>query len=61
MTFRKERFGRLGEATLVNRVKSHQDVAERWYPELLREVREQARRELKEQEERARGSAGGGV
>ena len=28
----------LGEATLRNRVKSHPDVAERWYPELLKDV-----------------------
>lgn len=28
----------LGEATLRNRVKSHPDVAERWYPELLADV-----------------------
>lgn len=34
----------LGEATLRNRVKSHPDVAERWYPELLADVlAEQAR------------------
>ena len=29
-TFRKGRWGHLGEATLMNRVKSHPDVAERW-------------------------------
>lgn len=34
----------LGEATLRNRVKSHPDVAERWYPDLLKDVMaEQAR------------------
>ncbi|PKS08234.1 hypothetical protein jhhlp_005176 [Lomentospora prolificans] len=34
----------LGEATLRNRVKSHPDVAERWYPDLLKDVQaEQAR------------------
>ncbi|CAI4218576.1 unnamed protein product [Parascedosporium putredinis] len=33
-----------GEATLRNRVKSHPDVAERWYPDLLQDVMaEQAR------------------
>jgi isopenicillin N synthase-like dioxygenase len=31
----------LGEATLRNRVKSHPDVGERWYPDILRGVREQ--------------------
>ncbi|TGZ83470.1 Clavaminate synthase-like protein [Ascodesmis nigricans] len=39
MTFRKDLFGRLGEATLWNRVKSHTDVGERFYPDLLAEVR----------------------
>ncbi|KAL3425093.1 isopenicillin n [Phlyctema vagabunda] len=34
----------LGEATLRNRVKSHPDVGERWYPDILQEIRaEQAR------------------
>lgn len=40
-TFVKGRWRHLGEATLMNRVKSHTDVAERWYPELLRELRRQ--------------------
>jgi hypothetical protein len=31
----------LGEATLRNRVKSHPDVAERWYPDILESVREE--------------------
>jgi isopenicillin N synthase-like dioxygenase len=31
----------LGEATLMNRVKSHPDVGERWYPELLKQIRMQ--------------------
>lgn len=38
-TFQKGKWGHLGEATLMNRVKSHPDVAERWYPELLSKVR----------------------
>jgi isopenicillin N synthase-like dioxygenase len=29
----------LGEATLKNRVKSHPDVGERWYPEILAQIR----------------------
>ncbi|OAA54980.1 2og-Fe oxygenase family protein [Niveomyces insectorum RCEF 264] len=29
----------LGEATLRNRVKSHPDVGERWYPDMLAEIR----------------------
>ncbi|KAL9947372.1 hypothetical protein D7B24_009061 [Verticillium nonalfalfae] len=31
----------LGEATLRNRVKSHPDVGERWYPDILAAIREQ--------------------
>ncbi len=41
----------LGEATLRNRVKSHPDVGERWYPDILKSVREeQARLREKQQE-----------
>ncbi|KAI0150880.1 naringenin 3-dioxygenase [Pestalotiopsis sp. NC0098] len=50
----------LGEATLRNRVKSHQDVGERWYPELLRDVRAQLAREKREKEERAAATNAGG-
>lgn len=47
-TFTKGRWGHLGEATLVNRVKSHVDVGERWYPEILAQVRaEQAADKVK--------------
>lgn len=42
-TFRPGKWNHLGEATLMNRIKSHQDVGERWYPELLAKIREQAR------------------
>jgi isopenicillin N synthase-like dioxygenase len=35
------RWRHLGEATLMNRVKSHPDVGERWYPELLKQIRTQ--------------------
>lgn len=38
-TFKKGRWGHLGEATLANRVKSHPDVGERWYPQILAKVR----------------------
>lgn len=48
----------LGEATLRNRVKSHQDVGERWYPEILRSVREQLARERREKEEQGRKDEG---
>ena len=34
-TFRKGRWGHLGEATLANRVKSHPDVGERWVSLLI--------------------------
>ena len=56
-TFLKGRWGRLGEATLVNRVRSHVDVGERWYPELLERVREEQR--LKEREGGDAGKVGG--
>ncbi|KAH6650935.1 hypothetical protein F5144DRAFT_67957 [Chaetomium tenue] len=35
----------LGEATLRNRVKSHPDVGERWYPDILESIREQQRKD----------------
>ena len=44
----------LGEATLKNRIKSHPDVGERWYPEILAEIRET---QAKEREEAARKQA----
>jgi len=44
-TFRPGRWGHLGEATLANRVKSHPDVGERWYPDLLAKIREEQARE----------------
>jgi len=34
----------LGEATLRNRVKSHPDVGERWFPDILADIREEQRR-----------------
>ncbi|EON67124.1 hypothetical protein W97_06377 [Coniosporium apollinis CBS 100218] len=43
-TFVKGRWGHLGEATLMNRVRSHPDVGERWYPDLLAKIREQQAR-----------------
>ncbi|KAF1988675.1 2OG-Fe(II) oxygenase [Aulographum hederae CBS 113979] len=46
-TFRKGRWGHLGEATLMNRVKSHPDVGERWYPDLLAQIREQQRKDAR--------------
>ncbi|KAI0473783.1 putative isopenicillin N synthetase [Xylariaceae sp. FL0804] len=48
----------LGEATLRNRVKSHPDVGERWYPAILRDVREQQAREAQEKQARAQTRAG---
>ena len=49
----------LGEATLRNRVKSHPDVGERWYPDILRDIREQQAREKREKEESAAAAAAG--
>jgi isopenicillin N synthase-like dioxygenase len=40
----------LGEATLKNRVKSHPDVGERWYPEILAQIRAQQKMEREEAE-----------
>lgn len=41
-TFRKGGVSKtLGEATLRNRVKSHPDVGERWYPDILKSIREE--------------------
>ena len=49
-TFEKGRWGHLGEATLWNRVKSHPDVGERWYPEILARIREEQERERRRKE-----------
>ncbi|KAI0976672.1 hypothetical protein F4678DRAFT_414085 [Xylaria arbuscula] len=43
----------LGEATLRNRVKSHPDVGERWYPDILRSIREQQAREAQEKAQKS--------
>ncbi|KAJ6442968.1 isopenicillin N synthetase [Purpureocillium lavendulum] len=49
-TFRKGAVAKtLGEATLRNRVKSHPDVGERWYPDILRAIREEQARALSKQ------------
>jgi isopenicillin N synthase-like dioxygenase len=40
-TFRGGVATTLGEATLRNRVKSHPDVGERWYPDILQAIREE--------------------
>jgi isopenicillin N synthase-like dioxygenase len=60
-TFRKGGVAKtLGEATLRNRVKSHPDVGERWYPEILRDIREeQARAQAKQSGHGAVVAAGG--
>jgi isopenicillin N synthase-like dioxygenase len=54
-TFRRGGVARtLGEATLRNRIKSHPDVGERWYPEMLADVRrEQAELKRKKEERQA--------
>ncbi|KAH6664117.1 hypothetical protein B0J14DRAFT_608468 [Halenospora varia] len=46
----------LGEATLRNRIKSHPDVGERWYPEILKDIRAQQKREKEEAERKANAS-----
>lgn len=40
-TFVKGRWSHLGEATLMNRIKSHPDCGQRFYPDLLAKIREQ--------------------
>jgi len=53
VTFRSGGTARtLGEATLRNRIKSHPDVGERWYPDILAEIRAQQKREREEAERR---------
>ncbi|CEJ88884.1 Putative Naringenin 3-dioxygenase [[Torrubiella] hemipterigena] len=48
-TFRKGDVAKtLGEATLRNRVKSHPDVGERWYPDILAKIREEQALKAKE-------------
>ncbi|KAM5355484.1 hypothetical protein ACJ41O_002130 [Fusarium nematophilum] len=42
----------LGEATLRNRIKSHPDVGERWYPDILAGIREEQAR-VKQQQQAA--------
>lgn len=42
----------LGEATLRNRIKSHPDVGERWYPEILEEIRAAQAKEKEEAEKK---------
>ncbi|EJP70656.1 2OG-Fe(II) oxygenase superfamily protein [Beauveria bassiana ARSEF 2860] len=56
-TFRKGGVAKtLGEATLRNRVKSHPDVGERWYPDILRAIRaEQAAAEQQQQQQQKGG------
>lgn len=43
----------LGEATLRNRVKSHPDVGERWYPDILASIREEQARVKEDKTARA--------
>jgi isopenicillin N synthase-like dioxygenase len=50
-TFVKGRWERLGEATFMNRVKSHPDVSERWYPEQLAMVRRQQAEDKRRKEQ----------
>ena len=60
-TFEKGRWGLWGEATLANRVRSHPDVGERWYPELLAEIRREQAEGKEEGNERAAEEKDGGL
>lgn len=51
-TFVKGRWSHLGEATLMNRIKSHPDVGEEWYPVLLKQIREEQATAQQQQEAR---------
>ena len=51
-TFTKGKWGHLGEATLTNRVKSHPDVGERFYPDILARIREEQRMAREEKDGR---------
>ena len=63
-TFVKGKWNHLGEATLMNRIKSHPDVGERWYPDLLKQIREGQQQQQQQQQmsekETAREVADGG-
>ncbi|KAM3544812.1 hypothetical protein ARSEF1564_002276 [Beauveria bassiana] len=55
-TFRKGGVAKtLGEATLRNRVKSHPDVGERWYPDILRAIRAEQAAERQQQQQQQKG------
>ena len=58
-TFVRGRWKHLGEATLWNRCKSHADVAQRWYPEIWREICEAREREEREKAGKEEGSRTG--
>ncbi|QSZ29593.1 hypothetical protein DSL72_004109 [Monilinia vaccinii-corymbosi] len=47
-TFRGGKADTLGEATLRNRIKSHVDVGEKWYPEMLASMRAEQEEERKQ-------------
>jgi isopenicillin N synthase-like dioxygenase len=55
-TFRKGKYTHLGEATLMNRIKSHPDVGERWYPELLAQIRAEQAEERRQKESKQKES-----
>ncbi|EPS28170.1 hypothetical protein PDE_03116 [Penicillium oxalicum 114-2] len=44
-TFNQMFNGNIGQGTLIARITSHQDVAQRWYPELLKQALEAQQRE----------------
>jgi isopenicillin N synthase-like dioxygenase len=46
-TFIKGMWSKLGEATLMNRIKSHPDVGEKYYPEQLKQIRAMQAEEAK--------------
>lgn len=56
-TFKRGKYKHLGEATLMNRIKSHPDVGEKWYPDLLAQIREDQAQERRENERKGNETA----
>ena len=57
-TFSRGQWNHLGEATFYNRCKSHPDVTEKWFPDILNKVREEQARLGQQAEELGGGSKG---
>ncbi|KAI9803613.1 MAG: hypothetical protein M1825_001956 [Sarcosagium campestre] len=56
--FVKGRWGHLGEATLANRIRSHPDVGERWYPDILAQIRAEQEQEQEQEQHQQKETSG---